>query len=90
VLAFNSVGVDGRDPSWLYDVPFGALTGRQVVVTGQRSTDMLVRLEMDGLQDVAQARDVRAALELLPEGDVHVIANYTAFQACRRELTHDH
>lgn len=88
VLAFNSEGVDGRDPSWLYDVPFAVLGQRQVVVTGKRSTDMLVRLEMDGFDDVQQAWDVRAALELLPADEVHVIANYTAFQDCRRAFGH--
>ena len=60
VLAFNSDGVDGRDPSWLYDVPFAGIAGRQVVVTGRRATDMLVRLEMDGLTDVRRAPDALA------------------------------
>jgi UDP-N-acetylmuramyl tripeptide synthase len=86
VLAFNSDGVDGRDPSWLYDVPFADLSGRPVVVTGRRATDMVVRLEMDGLDDVAVAPDVAAAVEMVPPGDVDVIANYTAFQEARRVL----
>jgi UDP-N-acetylmuramyl tripeptide synthase len=86
VLAFNSDGVDGRDPSWLYDVGFTALAGRPVVVTGRRSTDLLVRLEMDGLDGVRHAPDVASALEMLPAGDVQVIANYTAFQEARQGL----
>ena len=86
VLAFNCEGVDGRDPSWLYDVPFADLAGRAVVVTGRRSTDMLVRLEMDGLDDVAVAPDVAAAVAMLPPGEVTVVANYTAFQDARRVL----
>ena len=86
VLAFNSDGVDGRDPSWLYDVPFAELAGRPVVVTGRRATDMVVRLEMDGLDDVAVAPDVAAAVAMLPPGDVDVVANYTAFQEARRVL----
>jgi UDP-N-acetylmuramyl tripeptide synthase len=86
VLAFNSDGVDGNDPSWLYDVPFGDLAGRRVVVTGRRATDMLVRLEMAGLSDASWAVDVLTALETLPVGDVTVIANYTAFQEARRAL----
>jgi hypothetical protein len=88
VLAFNSDGVDGRDPSWLYDVPFGALTGRSVVVTGRRSTDLLVRLEMEGLTDVRVAGDLGSALHALPPGPVDLVANYTAFQQARRELSH--
>jgi UDP-N-acetylmuramyl tripeptide synthase len=86
VLAFNSDGVDGRDPSWLYDVPFAGIAGRQVVVTGRRATDMLVRLEMAGLTDVRQAPDTRSALAMLPPGPVNLVANYTAFQDARREL----
>jgi lipid II isoglutaminyl synthase (glutamine-hydrolysing) len=84
VLAFNSEGVDGRDPSWLYDVPFAGLAGRPIVVTGRRATDMVVRLEMDELGDVPVAPDVAAAVAMLPPGDVDVIANYTAFQEARR------
>jgi UDP-N-acetylmuramyl tripeptide synthase len=88
VLAFNSEGVDGRDPSWLYDVPFDALTGRSVVVTGRRSTDLLVRLEMEGLSDLRVAGDLGSALRSLPPGPVDLVANYTAFQEARRRLSH--
>lgn len=89
VLAFNSEGVDGRDPSWLYDVPFAALAGRTVVVTGRRRTDMHVRLEMEGVRDIRSAPDVRRAIAMLPAGEVRVIANYTAFQDARRVLGHE-
>jgi len=87
VLAFNSDGVDGRDPSWLYDVPFHRLSGRRIIVVGRRATDLLVRLEMDGLPRVERARNLAAALTALPPGPVDVIANYTAFQDARRELS---
>lgn len=86
VLAFNSEGVDGRDPSWLYDVPLSRFAGRPIVVTGRRATDMLVRLEMAGLHDVLRADDAESALALLPPGPVSVIANYTAFQEAREVL----
>ena len=88
VLAFNSDGVDGRDPSWLYDVPLGSLAGRLLVVTGRRSTDLLVRLEMSGLTDVRVARDLTSALREVPPGPVDLVANYTAFQEARHELSH--
>lgn len=87
LLCFNSEGVDGRDPSWLYDVPFGLLAGRSIAVTGRRATDLLVRLGMAGLTGVMRADDVPTALDLLPSGDMHVVANYTAFQDARRALT---
>ncbi|MGA9345697.1 MAG: MurT ligase domain-containing protein [Nocardioidaceae bacterium] len=86
VLAFNSDGVDGRDPSWLYDVSFRAMAGRTIVVIGRRATDMLVRLELDGLTPAGVAGGLREALDSIPPGRVDVLANYTAFQDIRREL----
>ena len=86
VLSFNSDGPDGRDPSWLYDVPFGNVGQRPVVVTGKRATDMMVRLHLDGLGELRQAPSVAAALALLPPGEITVVANYTAFQDARKEL----
>jgi hypothetical protein len=59
-----------------------------VRVQGRRSTDLLVRLELDGVA----ARDVpgrlRDALDTLPPGPVDVVGNYTAFQIARTELDH--
>jgi lipid II isoglutaminyl synthase (glutamine-hydrolysing) len=88
VIAFNSDGVDGRDPSWLYDVPFAQLADRRVVVIGKRATDMLVRLQLDGLTHVETLPGLTDALASLPAGPVDVLANYTAFQSARRELAH--
>jgi len=86
VLAFNSDGVDGRDPSWLYDVDFADLRGRRVTATGRRATDMLVRLEMAGLTDLHRSPDLASAIAAQPAASVEVIANYTAFQEARRLL----
>ncbi|MGZ4784000.1 MAG: MurT ligase domain-containing protein [Oryzihumus sp.] len=88
VLSFNSEGVDGRDPSWLYDVSFRDLADRPIVVTGRRATDMRVRLEMDGLTPTVVRGGLREALATLPAGDVDVLANYTAFRDAHRELSH--
>jgi UDP-N-acetylmuramyl tripeptide synthase len=86
VLALNARGVDGRDPSWLYDVSFRALAGRRVVVMGERSAELEVRLQMDGVTCVNAGEHVLDALALMPPGPVDVVANYTAFQSARREL----
>lgn len=86
VLGFNSEGVDGRDPSWLYDVPFEMLAGREIVVFGRRATDVRVRLEIAGITPRVSAHGLLGALALLPPGPADVLANYTAFQDARREL----
>ena len=44
VVAINARIADGKDPSWLWDVPFERLRGRLVVATGERSRDLAVRL----------------------------------------------
>jgi UDP-N-acetylmuramyl tripeptide synthase len=87
-IVFNSEGVDGRDPSWLYDVSFEGLRGRQVVVSGRRATDMLVRLRFARVDHVQAYPRLTEALATLPPGPVDVLANYTAFQEARAELGH--
>jgi lipid II isoglutaminyl synthase (glutamine-hydrolysing) len=89
VLLFNADGVDGRDPSWLYDVSFASLRGREVVVQGHRATDLLVRLELDGVDARRVPGPVGAALDGLPPGRVDVVGNYTAFRRAIGELHHD-
>ena len=42
VVAVNDLVADGRDLSWLWDVDFSPLRGRQVLVTGDRAMDLAV------------------------------------------------
>ena len=56
------------------------LAGRRIIVVGRRATDLLVRLEMDGLTRSSGAATWSARWPTLPPGPVDVIANYTAFQ----------
>jgi len=88
VLLFNADGVDGRDPSWLYDVSFAPLRGRQVVVQGHRATDLAVRLELDGIVARRVGGRLSDALACLPAGRVDVVGNYTAFRRAVQELHH--
>lgn len=88
VLRFNAEGVDGRDPSWLYDVSFAALRDRPVVVQGRRATDLLVRLELEGVAARHVRGSVADAIWELPAGRVDVVGNYTAFQDVLREVRH--
>ncbi len=86
VLLFNAEGVDGRDPSWLYDVSFESLRGREVRVQGRRATDLLVRLQYDGVAAQPVPGPLAAALATVPAGAVDVIGNYTAFRSALAEL----
>jgi UDP-N-acetylmuramyl tripeptide synthase len=44
VIAINARAADGKDPSWLWDVPFERLADREVIATGDRRYDLAVRL----------------------------------------------
>jgi UDP-N-acetylmuramyl tripeptide synthase len=85
VIAVNARTADGTDPSWLWDVPFERLRGRQVVATGERRWDLAVRLKhAEVAHDVAET--VPAALATLPPGDCDLVANYTAFRQAQVDL----
>jgi UDP-N-acetylmuramyl tripeptide synthase len=79
IVDFNSRTADGRDPSWLWDVPFERLRGRLVLVTGERREDVGVRLAYAQVPHTlyANAEDAAAAA---PAGVLDVVANYTAFR----------
>lgn len=66
VFAINARVADGRDPSWLWDVPFERLAGRLVVASGERWRDLAVRLRYAGVDHVC-APDPLASLELAAE-----------------------
>jgi len=86
VVGINARIPDGRDPSWLWDVPFERLRGRLVIATGDRGRDLAVRLRYaevehrfaDGYLDAVRATGA---------GDIDLAANYTSFQDARRELS---
>ena len=87
IIIINSNDADGRDPSWLWDVPFEHLRGRTVIASGNRRRDLAVRLLHAGVAAVV-VEDPFAANAVLPEGtrDLTVIdcaATYTAFQKLR-------
>jgi UDP-N-acetylmuramyl tripeptide synthase len=83
VVAVNARAQDGRDPSWLWDVPFEVLQGRSAVATGERSRDVAVRLRYAGVEHV-RIDDLAEAVRAASPGPVEVLANYTAFQGYRR------
>ena len=86
VVAINARIADGKDPSWLWDVPFERLQGRLVVATGERSRDLAVRLHYAEVEHVHQP-DLVAAIGAAGAPSVDVVANYTSFQQLRTRLS---
>jgi len=78
VVAVNARTADGRDPSWIWDVPFERLAGRRVVASGERCLDVAVRLHYADVQHLCEP-DLLAALSKAGPGKVDAVANYTAF-----------
>lgn len=78
ILAIDSVAADGKDVSWLWDVPFEDLQGRHVIVTGPRCADLAVRLSY---AEVSHEMIPELAVALAKvEESIDVIATYTPFQ----------
>jgi UDP-N-acetylmuramyl tripeptide synthase len=84
VIAVNARAADGRDPSWLWDVPFEVLRGRHAVATGERSRDVAVRLRYAGVEHIRVDDPAEALRAAHGSGPVEVLANYTAFQTYRK------
>jgi len=85
LIVINAREADGRDTSWLWDVPFEKLSCPTIVASGERAADLGVRLSYAGLDHHTEP-DLVAALALLPPGTVDVAANYTAFHQLLRRL----
>jgi hypothetical protein len=83
VIAVNARVADGKDPSWLWDVPYELLRGHPVAAAGERALDVAVRLRYAEVEHIVEGDPVRAAARL--DGDsVVVIASYTQFSALYR------
>jgi UDP-N-acetylmuramyl tripeptide synthase len=80
VVSINARIADGRDPSWLWDVPFERLRDRTVVATGERARDVAVRLHYAEVEHQL-VPDPLSAIQAAGASDVDVVANYTAFQS---------
>ena len=85
LIVINAREADGRDTSWLWDVPFEKLSCPVIVASGERAADLGVRLSYAGLDHHTEPDPV-AALALLPPGTIDVVANYTAFHQLLRRL----
>ncbi len=85
LLSINARDPDGFDTSWLFDVDFAPLRGRQVLITGDRAFDLAVRLQVNEVP-FTHVKTFKEAVAAVPPGRLEVIANYTAFQDIRAEL----
>jgi UDP-N-acetylmuramyl tripeptide synthase len=86
VVAVNARLADGRDPSWLWDVPFERLRGHFVAVSGQRAWDLAVRFRYAQVDHTVIADPLDAMRQVATGGDFDVVANYTAFQDIRAKV----
>ncbi|GGG73163.1 UDP-N-acetylmuramyl peptide synthase [Corynebacterium pelargi] len=85
VIAVNGQVADGEDLSWLWDVKFEELETLAVKASGERGTDLAVRLSYASVQHEL-VKDPVEAIRACPPGRVEVLANYTAFRDLKRAL----
>ncbi len=88
VIAVNGQVPDGEDLSWLWDVRFEHFENVHVVASGERATDLGVRLLYAGSPHTTVA-DPLKAIASCPAGRIEVLANYTAFRDLGRALAHE-
>ena len=86
VIAVNAKQGDGEDVSWLWDVKFEDFGDTHVIASGERATDLAVRLTYGGI-DHERVPDPVEAIRACPPGRVEVLANYTALLNLRRALS---
>ena len=79
VLIVNAREVDGIDTSWLWDISFATLSGKHVVVCGERALDIAYRLHVEGIEAEITSNFADAIAKFEKGSDVHVLAAYTAF-----------
>lgn len=84
VIAVNARVADGKDPSWLWDVPYELLRGLPVAAAGERSLDVAVRLRYGDVEHVVEP-DPLAAAVALPGAEPVLLCTYTQFSALFRK-----
>lgn len=79
ILIVNARQVDGIDTSWLWDVSFASLKGKNVIVTGERALDIAYRLHVEGVEAEVVDNFEKAIKKFSSGSKVSVLAAYTAF-----------
>ena len=79
ILAVNARGIDGKDTSWLWDVDYQSLQGKNVVCIGERRRDVAYRVSVQGIAPRV-ATSFAEAVALFDAAPIEAVASYTAFQ----------
>ena len=80
VIAVNARVADGKDPSWLWDVPYELLRGLPAAASGDRCLDVAVRLRYADVEHRVEPDPLRAA-GALPGDEPVLLCTYTQFSA---------
>jgi UDP-N-acetylmuramyl tripeptide synthase len=84
VFAMDAFGI--KDTAVLWDAPAESLGRVPITVTGLRRYDLATWLSTCGARVRVGAIDPLTTIAALPEGEVHVATNYSAFKSLRRRL----
>jgi UDP-N-acetylmuramyl tripeptide synthase len=93
MMAINDNAADGRDVSWLWDVPLEVIAADNpnVVVAGIRGSDMAVRLKYAGIKSISAGTLEDGLAQLLAatsEGETaYILPTYTAMLEIREMLS---
>lgn len=92
MFVINDSAADGRDVSWLWDVPLEALSGfhPDVITAGVRGSDMAVRLKYAGVESRPAAGLAEGISDLVNStpigGTAYILPTYTAMLEVRKVL----
>lgn len=93
LMVVNDLDADGRDISWLWDVPLEAMAPYEprLVTAGIRGSDMTLRLHYAGMKaDSAESVEAAVAklVQLIPAGGTgYILPTYTAMLDVRTVLS---
>ncbi|NBU32707.1 MAG: DUF1727 domain-containing protein [Actinobacteria bacterium] len=79
ILAVNARGIDGKDTSWLWDVDYRCLQGKQVICVSERRRDVAYRISVQGIVPQVVS-SFEQAVALFDDQPIDAVASYTAFQ----------
>ena len=92
LIGVNDLDADGRDVSWLWDVPFECLSerGHRIVATGSRAYDVGLRLQYGGsdstiIESIPEALDTVLG-NMSQEETGFLLTTYTAMFTARKHL----